>query len=183
MQALTSQVGVVVLDVPAASVVQNLQLILASLGDIGKVLDVRTVHIGGVGLALLVPQVVPVRGGKGDLDVLDLLGGNKAGEVFELVDIGATNVLDLAGADHALAGLVAGLEESGDIGSVVTEDIGVDLVDLFESLQTGEEGAPEHYRQSISIFENWEKAAYCACGIRHRRHRGIRAASGRRQPP
>lgn len=142
--ALTSQVGIVVLDIPAASVVQNLQLILACLGDVGKVLNVRAVHIGGVGFALLVPQVVPVRGGKGDLDVLDLLGGHEAGEVLELVDIGATDVLDLAGANHALTGLVAGFEESSDVGGVGTEDIGVDLVDLFESLQTGEERAPEH---------------------------------------
>jgi len=134
MQTLTSQVGVVVLHVPAAGVVQNLQLILARLGDIGKILDVRAVHVGGVGLAFLVPEVVPVGGGKGDLDVLDLLGGHEAGKVFELVDIGAANVLDLARADHALTGLVAGLEESGDIGGVSTEDVGIDFVNLLESL-------------------------------------------------
>lgn len=142
--ALTSQVGVVVLHVPAASVVQNLKLILAGLGDVGEVLDIRAVHVGGVGLALLVPQVVPVRGGKGDLDVLDLVGGDEAGEVLELVDIGASNVLDLTRADHALTGLVACFNESGDIGSVGTEDIRVDFVDLLETFQTREEGAPEH---------------------------------------
>lgn len=132
------------MDVSAAGVIQDLQLILTSLGNVGKVLHVRAVNVRGVGLALLVPQVVPVGSSKGDLDVLDLLGGHKAGEILELVDIGATNVLDLASADHALTRLVAGFKESGDVGCVGPEDVGVDVADLFESLKTGEERAPEH---------------------------------------
>lgn len=141
---LTSKVRVVVLDVSAASLIQDLQFLLASLGNVGKVLVIGAVHTLRVGFAFLVPQVVPVRSGKGDLQVLDLLGGHKAGKEFELFDIGATNVLDLARADHTLTGLVALLDERSNVGGIVTEIIHIDIRDLLESLKTREEGAPEH---------------------------------------
>ena len=141
---LTGQVGVVVLHVAATGIVQNLQLSLVGLGDVSEVLLVGAVHLLGVGLALAVTQVVPVRRSKGDLQVLNLVRGDLAGEVLELVDVGAANVLNLTGAEHGLTGLVASLQECGNIGGVRAEDIGFEVGDLIEALQTGEEGTPEH---------------------------------------
>ena len=142
---LTSQVGVIELDVTAAGIIQNLQLGLVSLGDVAKVVLVVGVHRLGVSLALTVAQVVPVRSGKSNLQVLNLVGGDLAGQVLELVDVGATDVLDLSGADDTLTGLVTSLQESSDIGGVGTEVIHLDIADLLEAVETGEESTPEHY--------------------------------------
>lgn len=141
---LTSQVGVIILHVAAASLVQGLQLGLVGLGNVAKVLLVGAVHILRVGLALAITQVVPVGSGKGDLQVLDLILGHQTGQVLELVDIGAANMLDLAGAEDSLAGLVAGLEESGNVGGIRAEDVRVELGDLVETIQAREESTPEH---------------------------------------
>lgn len=141
---LTSEVRVVVLHVAAAGLVQDLQLGLVGLGDITEVLLIGAVHVLGVGLALDVAQVVPVRSGQGDLQVLDLISGDLAGKVLELVDIGAANVLDLACADDSLTGLVASLQEGSNVGSIRAEDVGLELGDLLEAVQTGEESTPEH---------------------------------------
>lgn len=141
---LTSKVGVIELNVAAASIVQDLELILVGLGNIGEVLVVGSIDLLGVGLALLVTQVVPVGGGQGEFHILDLLRGYEAGQVLELVDIGAADVLDLARADHGLTGLVTGLKEGSNIGGIGTEALGVNVVHLLESLQTREEGSPEH---------------------------------------
>lgn len=141
---LTSQVGVIILHVAAASLVQGLQLGLVGLGNVAKVLLVGAVHILRVGLALAITQVVPVGSGKGDLQVLDLILGHQTGQVLELVDIGAANMLDLAGTEDSLAGLVAGLEESGNVGGIRAEDVRVELGDLVETIQAREESTPEH---------------------------------------
>lgn len=141
---LTGQVGVVVLYVAAARLVQDLQLGLVGLRDVTKVLLVGAVHILRVGLALTVAQVVPIGRGQGDLQVLDLVLGHQTGEVLELVDIGAANVLDLPGAEDRLARLVAGLDESSNIGGVWAEDVLVEVGDLVEPVQAREEGTPEH---------------------------------------
>lgn len=140
----TSKVGVIILNVPAARIIQDLQFSLAGLGNVGKVLLVGAVHLLGIGLALLVPQVVPVGSSQSDLQVLNLLRRDEASKVLELVDIGAANMLDLTGTDHALTGLVTLLDERSHIGGIKTEIVDVDVLDLFESFQTGEEGAPEH---------------------------------------
>lgn len=147
----TSKVRVVELDVTATSVVQDLDFVLVGLGNVGEVLIDIGVDVLGEGEALAVAQVVPVRGSKSDLQVLDLLGGNEASEVLELVDICAADVLDLACAEDALAGLVASLEEGGDIGGVGSEDIWVRVLDLIEPVEAGEEGAPEHCPQGSQL--------------------------------
>jgi hypothetical protein len=89
--------------------------------------------------------VVPVRGSQSNLQVLNLVQGHTASQVLELVDIGASNVLDLSGAENGLAGLVASLKESSDIGGVRTEDIGLKVGNLVETVKAGEKGTPEHY--------------------------------------
>lgn len=53
-------------------------------------------------------------------------------------------MLDLTRAEHRLTGLVACLQESGNVGGIGAEDIGVELGDLLETVKAGEEGAPEH---------------------------------------
>lgn len=131
---LTSQVGVVELDVTAAGVIQDLKLGLIGLGNVAEIILVVGVYRLGVSLALTVAQVVPVRRGESNLQVSDLVGRDLAGEVLELVDVGATNVLDLAGTDDALTGLVAGLQKCGDIGGIGTEVIHVDIVDFLEAV-------------------------------------------------
>lgn len=142
---LTSQVGVVELDVTAAGFIQDLELGLVGLGDVAEVILVVGVYRLGVSLSLTVAQVVPVRSGKSDLQVSDLVGRDLAGEVLELVDVGATNMLDFASTNDALTRLVAGLQKCGDIGGIWTEVIHVDVVDLLEAVQAGEESTPEHY--------------------------------------
>ena len=132
------------MNIPAARIIQNLQFILTGLGNVGKVLVIGAVHIRWIGLAFLVPQVIPVGGSKSDLDVLHLFRGHKAGNILELVDIGATDVLNFACADNALTGLVALLDECSYIRGIETEHIRVDVLNLFESFQAREKGTPEH---------------------------------------
>jgi len=143
-RSLTSQVRIVELDVTAAGIIQDLKLGLVGLGDVAEVVLIVGVHGLGVSLALAVAQVVPVRSGKSDLQVSNLVGRDLAGKVLELIDISATNVLDLAGTDDTLTGLVAGLQKCSNIGGVGTEVIHIDIVDLLEAIETGEESTPEH---------------------------------------
>lgn len=56
---LTGKVGVVDLGVAQTGLVQDVELGLVSLGEVGKVLVVAAVDVGGVGLALLVAEVIP----------------------------------------------------------------------------------------------------------------------------
>lgn len=88
--------------------------------------------------------MVPVGRGKCDFQVLDLLGRYQAGEILELVDVGAANMSDLARAEHGLAGLVALLEEGRNVGGVGAENAHVEVGDFLESVQTREESTPEH---------------------------------------
>lgn len=162
---LTGQVGVIVLHIPAAGLVEDAELFLVGLGDVTEVLLVRAVHLLGVGAALAVAQVVPVGGGQGDLQVLDLLGGDKASKVLELVNVGAADVLDLARAEHALTRLVAGLNEGTDIGRVRTEDLNFNVGDLLETLETREERSPEHYMRKETVNHRFILCRTLALGL------------------
>lgn len=151
---LTSKIGVIILHVAAASLIQDLQLGLVGFGDVSKVLLVGTVHIMRVCLALKIAHVVPVRSGKSDLQVLDLVLGNLAGQIPELIDVGTTDMLDLPRAEDRLARLVASLEEGRNVGSICAEYIRVKVGHFIEAVQAGEERAPEHwYRQGNSILQ------------------------------
>lgn len=141
------------MHVTAASVIQDLEFVLVGLGNVGEVLIDIGVDVLGEGEALAVPQVVPVRGSKGDLQVLDLLGSNEASKVLELVNVCAADVLDLSCAEDALAGLVAGLEEGSDIGGIGAEDIWVGILEFLEPVEAGEEGAPEHCPQGSQLVK------------------------------
>lgn len=106
---LTGKVRIVDGDVAAPSIIEDLQLGLVGLGDVGKVLVVVGIDVLGVGLAGLVAEMVPLGGGEGQLGLLDVLGRDVLLEVVPLVDVGAADVLDLADADDGLSGLVASL--------------------------------------------------------------------------
>lgn len=141
---LTGKVGVIELHVAAACVIEDLQFGLVRFCDVAKVFFVGAVYGFGISLALDVSQVVPVRRGKSDLQVLDFVFRDLASEVLELVDIGASNVLDLASANHGLAGLVTSFQEGRNVGGIFTEDVDLEIGDLFESFQTRKESSPEH---------------------------------------
>lgn len=142
--SLTSEVGIVELDVTAADVIQNLEFGLVGFGDVAEIVLVVGVYGLGVSFTLTVTQVVPIRSGKSDLEISNLVGWDLAGQVLELVDIGATHMLDLAGADDTLPGLVTSLQECSNVGGIGTEIIHIDIVDLLKPVKTGEESTPEH---------------------------------------
>lgn len=148
---LTGKVGVVELHVAQPVVVQDLELVLVRLCDVRKVFVVIGVDVGWVGLALLVSQVVPVGSRQGEFDVLDLVGRDEALHEVELVGVGGALVLDLAGANNCLAGLVAGLGEGGNVRNIHAEDAGVGLGYFSHALETGPEGTPEHMPAVLSI--------------------------------
>lgn len=108
-EGLTGEVRVVNGHVAAPSVVEDLELGLVGLGDVGKVLLVVGVDVLGIGPAGLVAEVVPLGRRQRELGLLDVLGREVLLEVVPLVDVGAADVLDLARADDGLSWLVAGL--------------------------------------------------------------------------
>ena len=93
--------------------IQYLQFILISFGNIRKIFVIVGIYVGGISLALLIAQVIPVGCRQGELEVLHLILGNQALEEVKLVGIGAPLVLDLAGANDSLAGLIARFGEGG----------------------------------------------------------------------
>jgi hypothetical protein len=52
-------------------------------------------------------------------------------------------VLDLSCADDCLSGLVSALSEGCNVWDVHAEDVNVWVLNLFKSLQSGEEGTPK----------------------------------------
>lgn len=107
--ALTRKVGIIDSDIATARIVEDLQLGLICLGNVGKVLVIVGVHVLGICLSRLVAQVVPLRCRQGDLRLLDVLGWEELLQVVPLVDVGAADVPQLPHADDRLAWLVAGL--------------------------------------------------------------------------
>lgn len=106
---LTGKVRIVNGDVAAPSIIENLQFGLVGLGDVGEVLLIVGIDILGVGLAGLVTEMIPLGGGERQLGLLDVLGRDVLLEVVPLVDVGATDVLDLANTDDGLSRLVTSL--------------------------------------------------------------------------
>lgn len=105
----TGQVRIVDGDVAQAGVVEDLQLGLVGLGNIGKVLGVVGVHLLGIRMARLVAQVVPVRSRESQLGLLYAVCRQQALEVVPLGHVGAAHVLDLSGAYDGLARLMSSL--------------------------------------------------------------------------
>ncbi len=77
---------------------------------------------------------------------------HQALHVIALIDVGATNVLDLADADNAPPWLVARFHESGNIWHVRAKDIGVRVAYFLKAFQSGEEGTPEHCEQQSTRY-------------------------------
>jgi len=141
---LTSEIWVVDLDVAEAVIVEDLQLRLVCFGDIGKIFLVAGVDVFRERATLSVSHVIPLRRRQRHLALVDSLFGYDALEIIPLVDVGAADVFDFAGADDAFAGLVAGFGGGGDVGHVLAEDVDVGILDFREAFHAGEEGAPEH---------------------------------------
>lgn len=94
-EGLTGEVGIIHLHIPHTRRIQDLELLLISLGDILEIRIVVLVHARQVGLSGTVPEVVPRRTGEGELDLAPLRSGDeglKVGEFGE--DGGAARVRD-----------------------------------------------------------------------------------------
>lgn len=148
---LTGEIRVVDLDIAEAIIVENLKLHLVRFGDVGEVLLIAWIYVLWVCSSLLVTHVIPFRCRERHLALVHSLLGNNALQVIPLIDVGASNVLDLTRADDGLAGLVARLGESGNVGHIHAEYVDVGVLDLFEALHAWEEGAPEHYGLLFSV--------------------------------
>lgn len=153
--AKVRQVGVVVLDIADSGLVQNVQLRLIRFGNVGKVLLVAAVHVGGVRLSLPVAQMVPVGCGERELDLAPALLGHERLEVFDLVDVARlARVLDLADANDRLAGHVVRLEEGRHVGHVGAEHVERRLLDLFHAFKRRPKRSPEHVAPVSTLEPN-----------------------------
>lgn len=160
----TSKVGVVDLNVPDPSSVQNLQLLLVSLCDVGKVLLVTGIDIARESPSGTVAEVVPRGGNEGELDVLPLALGHVLLHDLDLVGVTAvTRVANLAHTDSDGVGDVLGLQERLDVGSVGTEHrLVVALhgahLDVLHAVELLEEGTPEHVARVLAAADSVETA-------------------------
>ena len=68
-----------------------------------------------------------------------------------MVNVRATDVLDLSSAQNCLSGLVTALCEGCNVRDVKSEDIHIEIRNFFESVETWEECAP--FKQSITKFQ------------------------------
>lgn len=141
--AEVGKVGVIDLDVAAAVLVKNSKLLTVCLRDVCEVFGVVGVHGLGVCPAGLVSEVVPLWCRKSELGLMLSLLGKEVLQVVPLVDVCASNVLDLSCADDCLSGLVSALSEGCNVWDVHAEDVNVWVLNLFKSLQSGEEGTPK----------------------------------------
>lgn len=108
-EGLTGQIGVVDGYIAAAGIVQDLQLGLVRLCNIGEVLVVIGIYLLRVGLARLVTKVIPLGRREGELRLLDVLGWEELLQVVPLVDISTADMLDLSSAYDRFARFVARL--------------------------------------------------------------------------
>ena len=95
--------------------------------------------------------MIPLRGWKRQLAPRDPIRGHELLEIIPLFDVTAADVLDLAVADDALARLVSRFREGGDVGHVGAEEREGRVVDFAEAGEAGEEGAPEHWCEGVSL--------------------------------
>lgn len=142
---LTSQVRIIVLYIPETGPVQDVQLRLVRLCNVGEILLIAAVHIRRVGLALMVAQVVPIWCSERKLDVSPALLRHNRLKVLDLVNVCAlTGVLDLACADHRLARNMVSFQECGHVRNVCPEHVYGWVLHFLHAFQTREERAPEH---------------------------------------
>jgi hypothetical protein len=102
----TSQVWVIDLHIAESIVVKNLELSTVRLRNVGEILCICRVDFLGESSASLVSQVIPIWSSHGELRFPLILFWEEILQVVPLVDVRATNMLDFAGADDRLSGLV-----------------------------------------------------------------------------
>lgn len=102
------------------------------------------IHLLGIRLALTIPEMIPIRRRQSQLDLTVTFLGRDALQVFVLADVRAfPGMTDLANADDGFARDFFFLEESCNVGNIVSENGGIWAVDLFHAIKGRPEGAPE----------------------------------------
>jgi hypothetical protein len=112
--------------------------------------------------------MVPFRCSKRELGLVLPLLWEEGFQVVPLVDVCASDVLDLACANDGLSRLVSALSESCNIWYVHAEDIDVGVLDFFKPFESWEECAPK--RVSTRYYNcNWVcTRTYDACTLHPR---------------
>ena len=161
----TGNIWVVNLDISQAIVVENLQFGLIRLRNVCEILRIIRVNVPRVCSSLLIPHMVPFRCSHSDLTFTNSLLRHDTLQVVPLVDVGASNVLDLASADDAFSGLVTCLGEGGDVWHVHAEDVNVWVLDLFEAFHSREESAPKHCQTGSAKVKHIHTGKYTLCRL------------------
>lgn len=108
---------VIDLDALEASVVQDLELLLVGVGQVGEESGIGGVDLLGVALARSKTEMEVGSRGHGELALVPLRVGNLRLEVLPLLEVGAVLVLNLAVADDSHGVLEAGLLQGSNWGS------------------------------------------------------------------
>ena len=167
---LTGEIWVVDLDVAEAVVVKDLEFGLVSFGDVGEIFFVTRIDVFGIRLPLSVPHVVPFRRRHCEFAFLGLFFWYNTLQVIPLINVSASNMLDLAGADDAFGRLVTLLHEGRNVGHVGAEDLGWGVLDFLEAFHAWEESTPEHYQLQLAGWSQpSDNCTYCDACIRHLR--------------
>jgi hypothetical protein len=101
--------------VTQAGAAEDLQLSFVCLGDAGEVFAVIGTDCFGICFASLVPKVIPFRCGQGKLCLADPLFQQQALQIIPLINVTASDVLDLAGADDSLSRLMATFRKGSNV--------------------------------------------------------------------
>lgn len=139
---LGAEVGksrVIDLDALEASVVQDLELLLVGLGQVGEEGGIGRVDLLGVALAGSKAEVEVGSRGHGELALVPLRLGDLRLEVLPLLEVGAVLVLNLAVADDSHGVLEAGLLQGSNWGSRQSVEVPGSVVDLLEAVELLEE--------------------------------------------
>ncbi len=103
------------MDVSQTSVVEDLKLCPICLGDVGEVFCIVGIDVFGIRFASLVSKMVPFRCCQSELGFPDTFLWQKALQIIPLINVGASNVLDLAGTDDCLSRLMAAFGKGSNV--------------------------------------------------------------------
>lgn len=101
--------------VTQAGVVDILRLSLVCLGDAGEVFAIIGIDCFWICFASHVPKVIPFECGQGKLCLADPLFQQQALQIIPLINVSASDVLNLAGADDSLSRLMATFRRGSNV--------------------------------------------------------------------
>lgn len=139
---LGAEVGksrVIDLDALQASLVQDLELLLVGLSQVGEESGIGRVDLLGIALAGSKTKVEVGSRGHGELALVPLRLGDLRLEVLPLLEVRAVLVLNLAVADDSHGVLEAGLLQGSNWGSGESVKVPGCVLDLLEALKLLEE--------------------------------------------